>query len=95
MDITLDLDTRNHERKKETGSCQEKKPSVTGFNSFRTPQDSSFKKPHHKKNKKGNNFQFSKDKPNASLLNKCNKSIGSDKERIEGLCTYFCGKVPI
>ncbi|MBW0495163.1 hypothetical protein O181_034878 [Austropuccinia psidii MF-1] len=39
MDITLELDTRYHERQKEKGSHQEKKPPVTGFNSSRSPQD--------------------------------------------------------
>ncbi|MBW0527562.1 hypothetical protein O181_067277 [Austropuccinia psidii MF-1] len=33
MDITLELDTRYHERQKEKGSHQEKKPPVTGSNS--------------------------------------------------------------
>ncbi|MBW0520905.1 hypothetical protein O181_060620 [Austropuccinia psidii MF-1] len=41
MDITLELDTRYHERQKEKGSYQEKKPPVTGSNSSRPPQDSS------------------------------------------------------
>ncbi|MBW0487612.1 hypothetical protein O181_027327 [Austropuccinia psidii MF-1] len=50
MDITLELDTRDHERQKEESSHQEKKPPVTGLNSFRPPQDSSSKTPHHKKN---------------------------------------------
>ncbi|MBW0522003.1 hypothetical protein O181_061718 [Austropuccinia psidii MF-1] len=40
MDITLELDTRYHERQKEKGSNQEKKPPVTGSNSSRPPQDS-------------------------------------------------------
>ncbi|MBW0578757.1 hypothetical protein O181_118472 [Austropuccinia psidii MF-1] len=35
MDITLELDTRYHERQKEKGSHQEKKPPVTGSNSSR------------------------------------------------------------
>ncbi|MBW0525849.1 hypothetical protein O181_065564 [Austropuccinia psidii MF-1] len=48
MDITLELDTRYHERQKEKGSHKEKKPPVTGSNSLRPPQDSSSKKPHHK-----------------------------------------------
>ncbi|MBW0492040.1 hypothetical protein O181_031755 [Austropuccinia psidii MF-1] len=39
MDINLELDTRYHERQKEKGSHQEKKPPVTGSNSSRTPQD--------------------------------------------------------
>ncbi|MBW0508718.1 hypothetical protein O181_048433 [Austropuccinia psidii MF-1] len=106
MDITLELDTRYHERQKEKGSNQEKKPPVTGSNSSRSPQDPSSKRPpqdpsskrpHHKKNKKGKKFQVSKDKSHSSLLNKDNKLIGSEKERRikEGLCTYCGGKHPI
>ncbi|MBW0465269.1 hypothetical protein O181_004984 [Austropuccinia psidii MF-1] len=53
MDITLELDTRYHERKKEKGSHQEKKPPVTGSNSPSPLQESSLRRPHHKKNKKG------------------------------------------
>ncbi|MBW0550825.1 hypothetical protein O181_090540 [Austropuccinia psidii MF-1] len=56
MDITLELYTRYHERQKEKGSHQAKKPPVTGSNSSRPPQDSSSKRPHHKKNKKGKQF---------------------------------------
>ncbi|MBW0468721.1 hypothetical protein O181_008436 [Austropuccinia psidii MF-1] len=90
MDITLELDTRYHERQKE-------KPPVTGSNYSRPPQYSSSKRPHHKKNKKGKQFQASKDKPHSALLNKDNKLIGSEKERRikEGLCTYCGGKHPI
>ncbi|MBW0475093.1 hypothetical protein O181_014808 [Austropuccinia psidii MF-1] len=74
MDITLELDTRYHERQKEKGSHQEYKPPVTGYSSFRPLQDSS-----SKKSKKGKNFQVTKDRPHASLLNKENKLIGSEK----------------
>ncbi|MBW0570465.1 hypothetical protein O181_110180 [Austropuccinia psidii MF-1] len=90
-------DTRYHERQKEKGGDQEKKPPVTGSNPSRPPQGSSSKRPHHKRNKKGKQFQSSKDKPHASLLNKDNKSIGSEKEKRikEGLCTYCGGKHPI
>ncbi|MBW0571320.1 hypothetical protein O181_111035 [Austropuccinia psidii MF-1] len=97
MKITLELDTRYYERKKEKRSHQEKKPLVTGSNTSRPPQYSSSKKPHHKKSKKGKNFQVSKDKPHASLLNKDNELIGSEKDRRikEYLCTYCCGKHPI
>ncbi|MBW0509061.1 hypothetical protein O181_048776 [Austropuccinia psidii MF-1] len=97
MDITLELDTRYHERKKEKGSHQENKLPVTGSNSSRPPQDSSSKRPHHKKNKKGKQFQASKEKPHSSLINKENKFIGSEKGRRvkEGLCTYCGGKHPI
>ncbi|MBW0486855.1 hypothetical protein O181_026570 [Austropuccinia psidii MF-1] len=96
MDITLELDTRYHERHKEKGSNQEKKSPVTGSNSSRPHQDSSLKRPHHKKNKKGKQFQVSKDKPHSALLNKDNKLIGSEKERRikEGLCTSGGGKHP-
>ncbi|MBW0461672.1 hypothetical protein O181_001387 [Austropuccinia psidii MF-1] len=94
MDITLELDTRYHERQKEKSSHQEKKPPVFGSNYSRPPKDSSSKKPHHKKSKKGKNFKVSKDKPYAALLNKDNKVIDSKKERRikEGLCTYCGGK---
>ncbi|MBW0467136.1 hypothetical protein O181_006851 [Austropuccinia psidii MF-1] len=40
MDITLELDTRYHERQKEKGSHQEKKPPITGSNSSKPPQSS-------------------------------------------------------
>ncbi|MBW0524285.1 hypothetical protein O181_064000 [Austropuccinia psidii MF-1] len=50
-------DTRFHERKKEKGSHQEKKPPVTGSNFPMPPQDSSSKRPHHKKNKRASNFK--------------------------------------
>ncbi|MBW0497723.1 hypothetical protein O181_037438 [Austropuccinia psidii MF-1] len=91
MDINLELDTRYYERQKEKGSYQEKKPPVTGSNPSRPPQDSSSKKPNHKKSKKGKNIQILKDKPHAAPLNKDNKLICYKKERriIEGLCTYF------
>ncbi|MBW0465722.1 hypothetical protein O181_005437 [Austropuccinia psidii MF-1] len=94
MDITLELDTRYHERQKEKGRNQEKKPPVTGCNFSRAPQDSSSKRPHHKKNKKGKKSQVSKDKPHAALLNKENKLISSEKERRikEVLCAYCGGK---
>ncbi|MBW0566509.1 hypothetical protein O181_106224 [Austropuccinia psidii MF-1] len=69
MDITFELDTRYHERKKEKGGNQEKKPPVTGSNFSIPPQDSSSKRPHQKKNKKGKQFQVSKDIPHGSLLN--------------------------
>ncbi|MBW0491613.1 hypothetical protein O181_031328 [Austropuccinia psidii MF-1] len=74
-------DTRYHERQKEKGSHQEKETPVTGSKSLRPPQDSSSKKAHHNKSKKGDNCQVSKDKSHASLLNKYNKLIGSEKER--------------
>ncbi|MBW0465568.1 hypothetical protein O181_005283 [Austropuccinia psidii MF-1] len=79
MDITLELDTRYHERQKKKGSHQEKNPPVTGSNSSRVPQDSSSNKPHHKKSKKGKSFQVSENKTHSALLNKHNKLIGSKK----------------
>ncbi|MBW0553372.1 hypothetical protein O181_093087 [Austropuccinia psidii MF-1] len=93
MDFTLELDTRYHERQKEKGGNQEKQPPVNGSNPSRPPQNSSSKRPHQQKNKKGKQFQSSKDKPHAALLNKENKLIGFQKERRikEGLCTY-CGR---
>ncbi|MBW0463547.1 hypothetical protein O181_003262 [Austropuccinia psidii MF-1] len=91
MDITLELDTRYHEIQKEKGSHQEENPPATGSNPSRPAQDSSSKRPHHKKNKKGKQFQASKDRPHSAMLNKDNKLIGSEKERRikEGLCTYY------
>ncbi|MBW0546221.1 hypothetical protein O181_085936 [Austropuccinia psidii MF-1] len=77
MDITLELDTRYHERQKENGSHQERKPPVKGSNSSRPPQDSSSNRPHHEKNKQRKQFKISKDKPHSALLNKDNKLIGS------------------
>ncbi|MBW0484404.1 hypothetical protein O181_024119 [Austropuccinia psidii MF-1] len=70
MEITLELDTRYHERQKEKGSHKEKKPEISGSNSSKPPQSSSSKKLYHRKNNKGKNFQVSKDKPHASLLTK-------------------------
>ncbi|MBW0495371.1 hypothetical protein O181_035086 [Austropuccinia psidii MF-1] len=97
MNITLELDTRYNERKKEKGGNKEKKPPVTGSNFSRPPQDSSSKRPHHKKNAKVKQFQASKDKPHAALLNKHNRLIESEKERRvkEGGCTYCGGNHPI
>ncbi|MBW0479863.1 hypothetical protein O181_019578 [Austropuccinia psidii MF-1] len=97
MDITLELDTRYHEGQKEKGSHQENNPPVTGSNFSRPPKDSYSKTPHHKKNKKGKQFQASKEKPHSSLINKENKLISSEKERRikEGLCNHCGGKNPI
>ncbi|MBW0571374.1 hypothetical protein O181_111089 [Austropuccinia psidii MF-1] len=68
-DITLELDTRYHERQKEKGCHPEKNHPVTGSNFSRPPPDSSSKRTHHKKNKKGNQFHISKEKPQSALLN--------------------------
>ncbi|MBW0557253.1 hypothetical protein O181_096968 [Austropuccinia psidii MF-1] len=94
IDITLELNTRYHERQKEKGSHQEGKPPISGSNSSTPPQISSSKKPCHRKNKKGNNFQESQDKPHSALINEDSKLIGSEKERRikEGLCNYCGGK---
>ncbi|MBW0508517.1 hypothetical protein O181_048232 [Austropuccinia psidii MF-1] len=97
MDITFKSDTRYHERQKEKCSHPEKHYPVSGSNSYRPPQYSSSKNPHHKKSNKWKNFQVSKDKPHASLLNKENELIGSEKKRRikKGLCTYCGGDNPI
>ncbi|MBW0584290.1 hypothetical protein O181_124005 [Austropuccinia psidii MF-1] len=63
MDVTLELDTRYHERQKEKGGNQEKKPPATGSNQSRPPQNSSSKRPHQKKNKKGKQFQSQRTSP--------------------------------
>ncbi|MBW0524290.1 hypothetical protein O181_064005 [Austropuccinia psidii MF-1] len=96
MDITLELYTRYHESKKEKGSHQEKKPPISGSNSSKPPQSSPSKKPYHRKNKKGEYFQVSKDKPHASLFTKENKLVVSENERRikEGLCNYCGAKNP-
>ncbi|MBW0495846.1 hypothetical protein O181_035561 [Austropuccinia psidii MF-1] len=81
MDTTLELNSRYHKRQKAKGGNQENNPPVTGWNSSRTPQGSSSKRPHHKKNNKGKQSQASKYKPHDALLTKHNKLIGSERER--------------
>ncbi|MBW0579426.1 hypothetical protein O181_119141 [Austropuccinia psidii MF-1] len=83
MDVTLELDTRYHERQKEKSHYQEKKLEAPR-SSTSHPQNSSSSS--HKKKK---NFQ-KRDKPHSSLLNKDFKLMNSEKERRikEGLCTY-------
>ncbi|MBW0469494.1 hypothetical protein O181_009209 [Austropuccinia psidii MF-1] len=76
MNITLDLDTTNHERQKEKGGKQEKNLPFTGSNVSLPSQDSSSKRFHHKKNKNDKQFQVSKENPHTSLLKKDNKLIG-------------------
>ncbi|MBW0560632.1 hypothetical protein O181_100347 [Austropuccinia psidii MF-1] len=85
MDITLELDTRYHERQNEKGHHQEKKPGASKSSSS-NHQNSS-----NSSQKKKKNFH-KRDKPHSSLLDKDLKLINSEKERIikEGLCTY-CG----
>ncbi|MBW0485410.1 hypothetical protein O181_025125 [Austropuccinia psidii MF-1] len=75
MEITFPLNTRYHERQKEKYGNQEKNPQFQGSNSFRPPQISSSKKSHTKK--KGKNFQVSKHRTHAALLNEDEKLIGS------------------
>ncbi|MBW0569175.1 hypothetical protein O181_108890 [Austropuccinia psidii MF-1] len=81
MDITLELDTRYHERQNEKSHHQEKKPEASKSNSSSSSQ------------KKKKNFK-KRDKPHSSLLNKDFKLMNSEKERRikEGLCTYCGGK---
>ncbi|MBW0503368.1 hypothetical protein O181_043083 [Austropuccinia psidii MF-1] len=86
MNVTLELDTRYHERQNKKSHHQEKKPEASKSNSPH-PQNSSSSIQRKKKN-----FQ-KRDKPHSSLLNKDFKLMNSEKERTikEGLCTY-CGK---
>ncbi|MBW0512069.1 hypothetical protein O181_051784 [Austropuccinia psidii MF-1] len=63
MDITLELDTKYHERQREKSHHQEKKPEASKSNSSH-PQNSSSSS--HKKKK---NFQ-KREKPHSSFLNK-------------------------
>ncbi|MBW0524554.1 hypothetical protein O181_064269 [Austropuccinia psidii MF-1] len=87
VDITLELDTRYHERQNEKSNHQQKKPEASKSN-YSHPQSSS-----SSSQKKKRNFQ-KRDKPHSSLLNKDFKLMNSEKERRnkEGLCTYCGGK---
>ncbi|MBW0482438.1 hypothetical protein O181_022153 [Austropuccinia psidii MF-1] len=87
LHITLELDTRYHERQNEKSHHQEKKPEDSKSNSSH-PQDYS-----SSSQKKKKNFQ-KRDKPHSSLLNKDFKLMNSEKERRikEGLFTYCGGK---
>ncbi|MBW0563742.1 hypothetical protein O181_103457 [Austropuccinia psidii MF-1] len=82
MDVSLELDTRYHERQKE------KKPEASKSNSSHNQNSSS------SSHKKKNSHSQKRDKPHPSLLNKDFKLKGSEKERRikEGLCTYCGGK---
>ncbi|MBW0461905.1 hypothetical protein O181_001620 [Austropuccinia psidii MF-1] len=86
IDITLELDTRYHERKKEKSHRQEKKPESSKSN-YSNPKNSP------SSNQKKKNFQ-KRDKPNYSLLNKDLKLISSENERRikEGLFANCGGK---
>ncbi|MBW0489401.1 hypothetical protein O181_029116 [Austropuccinia psidii MF-1] len=79
-DMTLELDTRNYERKKKKIHNQEKKPEASKSSSS------------HPQNSPSSNQK--RDKPHSSLLNKDFKVIASEKERRikDGLCTYCGGK---
>ncbi|MBW0494224.1 hypothetical protein O181_033939 [Austropuccinia psidii MF-1] len=85
MDITLELDTRYHERQKEKSHNPERNPKASKSNSSHPHSSSS-------SNQK-KNFQ-KRDKPHSSLLNKDFKLMNTEKERRikEGLCIYFSGK---
>ncbi|MBW0490776.1 hypothetical protein O181_030491 [Austropuccinia psidii MF-1] len=86
MDVSLELDTRYHERQKEKNHYQDKKPEASKSNSSHHKNSSSSS---HKKK----NFHSQKqDKTHSSLLNKDLELRGSEKERRieEGLCIY-CG----
>ncbi|MBW0535099.1 hypothetical protein O181_074814 [Austropuccinia psidii MF-1] len=83
MDVTLELDTRYHERQKEKRHHQEMKPEASKSNSSH-PQNSSSSSQRKKKNLQR------RDKPHSSLLYKDFKLMNSEKERRikETLCTY-------
>ncbi|MBW0549832.1 hypothetical protein O181_089547, partial [Austropuccinia psidii MF-1] len=85
MDVTLELDTRYHERQKEKSNHPDQKPEASKLISSSNPQNSSTSS--HKKKK---NFQ-KRDKPHFSLLDKDFNLMNSEKERRinECLCTYF------
>ncbi|MBW0581106.1 hypothetical protein O181_120821 [Austropuccinia psidii MF-1] len=77
MDITLEINTRYHERQNEKSHHQEKKPESSKSNSSSSSQ------------KKKNNSQ-KRENPHSSLLSKDFKLINSEKERRikEGVCSY-------
>ncbi|MBW0491191.1 hypothetical protein O181_030906 [Austropuccinia psidii MF-1] len=87
MDITLELDTRYHERKNWKSHHQEKKSEASKSSSSHPSNSSSSS---HKKKK---NFK-KRDKPHSSLLNKDFKLMNSEKERRikESIYTYCGGK---
>ncbi|MBW0582806.1 hypothetical protein O181_122521 [Austropuccinia psidii MF-1] len=89
MDITIELDTRYHERQKEKSHNKEKKPEASKSVSSHSKNSSSS----NQKKKKNFNFQ-KRDKPHSSLLNEGFKLMGSENKRRvkEGLCAYCGGK---
>ncbi|MBW0592282.1 hypothetical protein O181_131997 [Austropuccinia psidii MF-1] len=86
MDVSLELDTRYHERQKEKNHHQEKKPEASKSKSSHHQNASS------SSHKKKNFHSQKRDKPHSSLLNRHFKLKGAEKERRikEGLCIY-CG----
>ncbi|MBW0562383.1 hypothetical protein O181_102098 [Austropuccinia psidii MF-1] len=86
MNITLELDTRYHERQKEKSHHQERKPEASKSNSSHPQSYSS-------STQKEKNFQ-KRDKPHSSSLNKYFKLMNFEKERRikEDLCAYGGGK---
>ncbi|MBW0565613.1 hypothetical protein O181_105328 [Austropuccinia psidii MF-1] len=87
LDVSMELDTRYHERQKEKNHHQEKKPAASKSKSSHHQNSSSSSQ------KKKKNFQ-KREKPHFSLLNKDFKLMSSEKERRikEGLCIYCGGK---
>ncbi|MBW0504195.1 hypothetical protein O181_043910 [Austropuccinia psidii MF-1] len=73
MDVTLELDTRYHERQKEKNHPQEKKAEASKSNSSHHQNSSS------SSHKKKNFHSQKRDKPHSSLLNKSFKLKGSEK----------------
>ncbi|MBW0529667.1 hypothetical protein O181_069382 [Austropuccinia psidii MF-1] len=87
LDITLEPDTRYHERQNKKSHHQGKKPEASKANSSHHQNHSGSSQ------KKQKNCQ-KRDMPHSSLLNKDFKLMNSEKERRikEGLCTYCGGK---
>ncbi|MBW0558090.1 hypothetical protein O181_097805 [Austropuccinia psidii MF-1] len=76
MDITLEIDTRYHERQKEKNYFQEKKPEASKSVSSHSKNSSSSNQ------KKKHNFHFQKrEKLPSPFLNKDFNLMGSEKER--------------
>ncbi|MBW0489945.1 hypothetical protein O181_029660 [Austropuccinia psidii MF-1] len=75
MDITLELDTRYHERQKENKNSQYKRTEAS--NSTSSSPQNSLSSRHKKKN--NSNFQ-KRDNPHYSFLDKNYKLMGSEKE---------------
>ncbi|MBW0500845.1 hypothetical protein O181_040560 [Austropuccinia psidii MF-1] len=79
MDITLELDTRYHESRKEQNHHQER--NTEGLNSSTSHHKNSSVSSHKQKN-----FRVQKrEKPHSSLLNKDHMLMGSEKDSLEEL----------